>query len=169
MQERGGGLTTALAHNALAALSARYGTDDLDLTDLRMDSRRGDLTVRVRDSAHPGQLDELTFSDGHLSKPSPVMVRASDDLDAQTFPVHRVTALGRVEQVFDTALAGTRYPGAVVQTIEVTRGTAVKPLSSKGRKGRPVPVNVVVSVTSPRAQAQVVFDADGRAEKVIRQ
>jgi hypothetical protein len=169
MQKRGGGLTTTLAHDALAALSARYATDDLTFTDLTMDATKGDLIARVRDPRHPDRLDDLTFSDGHLGEPSPVQVSTQEDLNRMAFSVAHVAALGQVERIFDTALAKTHYPEGRVQSIEISRGDGTDDLPWDTTKRPPTPPQVSVSVTSPRAEAQVMFTADGRFEKVVRQ
>lgn len=154
MRSRGGGLTAALVRNAVGAFSKHYGTERLSLTRLVLKSDDAGVTAHLRVPRHPDQLDELTFTEDGLDGPSPVKTSAADDLDRMSFTVQDMPGLRDVEKLVDTALARTRYDGGYVTTITVTREASAP--------------QITVAVSSPRADANVAFAADGRFTKVRR-
>ncbi|MFC0451195.1 hypothetical protein [Rhodococcus jostii] len=120
MQSRGGGMTTSLVRDGLAALSARYGVAEVQVTSVDV-APVETLDVTVRNPAKPDQLDQYTFDGEWLSDPSPVMVSALEDLDARAFRIGDVPALGRVEALVDDALAHSGVDGGRVTGISVNR------------------------------------------------
>ena len=154
MRHRGGGLTTALVRDAMGAMTVHYRTKTLSFVKLTLDSRDAGVTARVRDPGRTDRLDDLTYTADGLGDPSPVKVGADDDLDAAAFTVQDVAGLRDVEELVDTAMARTRYEDGYVETITVTRVAAGPEIN--------------VAVSSPRADAVVVFTADGRFTKMRR-
>ncbi len=150
MRARGGGMTTAVVRDAMAALTLTYGVSELQVTSVDVGPVEA-LDVTVRNPARPDQLDRYTFDGQWLSEPTPVLVSARDDLDAQAFVVGDVPALGSVESLVDEALASTAFDGGQVTGISVNRTEAIRP---------------TVMVESPRSRALVVFDADGAVAEV---
>ncbi|MGW6374600.1 hypothetical protein ACWFRB_00870 [Rhodococcus sp. NPDC055112] len=150
MRARGGGMTTAVVRDAMAALALTYGTTELQVTSVDIGPVEA-LDVTVRNPARPDQLDRYTFDGRWLSEPTPVLVSALDDLDAQSFGVGEVPALGRVESLVDDALANTAFDDGQVTGISVNKTEAIRP---------------TVMVESPRSRALVVFDADGAVSEV---
>ncbi|MFI6430408.1 hypothetical protein [Rhodococcus oryzae] len=145
MRARGGGMTTAVVRDAMAALALEYGVTELQVTSVNIGPVET-VDVTVRNPARPDQLDSFTFDGRYLSEPTPVPVSAHDDLDAQSFSLGEVPALDRVESLVDDALADTAFDDGQVTGISVNRTEAIRP---------------TVMVESPRSRALVVFDADG--------
>ncbi|MHA4849765.1 hypothetical protein L1080_009470 [Rhodococcus sp. MSC1_016] len=145
MRSRGGGMTSALVGDGLAALAVRYGVAEVQVTNLDI-APVEQLAVTVRDPANPDQLDQYTFDGENVSEPSPVVVSALEDLDARAFTLDDVPALGRVEHLVDEALSHSGLEGGQVVGISVTRAGGISPTAM---------------VESPRSRSVVVFDADG--------
>ncbi|MBC2641961.1 MULTISPECIES: hypothetical protein [unclassified Rhodococcus (in: high G+C Gram-positive bacteria)] len=152
MESRGGGMTTTLVGDGLAALAVRYGVDEVQVTSVNV-APVETLDVTVRNPAKPDQLDRFTFDGEWLSDPSPVMVSALEDLDARAFGIGDVPALGRVEALVDDALAHTGFEEGHVTGIAVNRTEGLWPTAM---------------VESPRSRSLVVFDAEGAVIGVQR-
>ncbi|MFQ6329837.1 hypothetical protein ACLMAL_27385 [Nocardia sp. CWNU-33] len=183
VHERGGGLVTALPAAAIEALRERLGVADFQTSVIlltapnssqlrivvpdqppqltRFLSEKNNLAgpqawahLRIRVPQQSEQLDDYTFGQGSLSKPTPVQVSASDDLDGEAFAVSEVTGLSRIEDVVDTALARSGLEQGYVSTILANRF---------GRD-----ILITVNVTSPRAAAVAQFDRAGAFIRVQR-
>ncbi|MFD0360165.1 hypothetical protein ACFQZZ_01730 [Nocardia sp. GCM10030253] len=182
VHERGGGLVTALPTGAIAAVREHLGVADFQTSIILLTApnssqvrmvvpdRPTQLTrflnghhlagpqavahLRIRVPRQPEQLDDYTFTQGALSKPTPVQVAASDDLDGEAFAAGEVTGLSRIEQIVDTALARSGLENGYVSTLLVNRFNR--------------DILMTVNVTSPRAAAVAQFDSAGKFIRVQR-
>ena len=148
VDERGGGVSSDLAVDAIAAVADRTGVDDLEMTSMSINPGGRTVVLTVRDPVERRNLDRWLYRGrGGLGDPEPVQVSADDDLDAQTFRASDVPALSRSEELADAAFAALDLESASVESIVAT--------VVQGE------VNLILSVESPRARGNVRFAGDG--------
>ncbi len=147
VQARGGGLSQVFVDDVLTALAEAAGTDRLVVRTLSFDPGRQTASAFVRDPDQPRNLDSYSVDRGRARDPNPVQVSADTSLEATTFAVADVPALGAVEALADTALAELAIDGGYVEGLSVTRSTDG--------------VRLTVEVDGPRASGSAIFDADG--------
>ncbi|MFC4560925.1 hypothetical protein ACFO4E_03525 [Nocardiopsis mangrovi] len=158
MARRGGGLTTELVGDVLAALRVHYRVSedtDVGLTSLTLQAEGALVGVEAQAPDDPRVLDSYTFEDGELSAPTPVRVSAMDDVEARVFRPGDVPALGGIEDIVDTAVREAGIEDGLVSRIAVQRSAG--------------DVVVVAAVESPRTLATVLFDAEGGFDEVVPQ
>ncbi|QGG96488.1 hypothetical protein [Actinomarinicola tropica] len=152
---RGGGVSSDLALDAIAAVETRVGTDDLEMTSLSINPGNRSVVLTVRDPAARQNLDRYVYrARGGLGEAEPVQVSARDDLDAQSFRSSELTALDDVEGLADAAVAALDLEQASVESIVATvvQGEA----------------NLIVAVDSARARGSARFRGDGSLVEASR-
>lgn len=155
VDERGGGLSTDLVTDALDAVGARVGTDDLELTALSVTPGSRVVVMTVRDPVRRGDLDRYVYrARGGLDEPEPLQVSVDDDLDAMGFLVSEVPALGLTEAMADAAFAALGFDGPHVESIVA---------SVVGEE-----VWIQMSIESARARGSARFDAAGELIEAAR-
>lgn len=156
VESRGGGVSNDLVLDAVAKVSERVGTGDLELTMLTITPGSRIVGLTVRDPVRRQNLDRYTYSgrDG-IRDVAPVRVSEHDDLDAQSFAVSAVPALDDIETLADAALEALELTGeghVVTISVMVVAGT----------------LRVTVNVESDRSGGYVVFDAAGEVQEANR-
>lgn len=152
IQERGGGLTSELPRDAVAAVAAKLRVDDFDVRTLTVTPQDGTVLLDVRDPAVPEHLDRYVVRRGAVASVQPVRLHPTDILDTQTFPVSGLP-LDRVEGMVDAALAQFS-PGGYVTAMSIDR-------TADG-------VEIELALESPRDAAAARFDGDGDLIELIR-
>jgi len=158
IRSRGGGLTAALALDAVAAVEEALGTTGLRVRVVSIDPAGALVTMEVRDPARLGNLDLWAVSGGDVRGPQAVRLSAQDDLDRDTYAIALV-ALDRLEAMADAALAAFDSDGAWVERVTIIPGDA----------GQGQPPALTMSLASPRARATAMFSADAELVEVVRQ
>lgn len=152
---RGGGATSDLGLEAIAAVAERIGAEDLEMTQLTINPGGRIVVIEARDPGERQNLDRWIYrSRGGLDDPEPVQVSAADDLDARTFRASQLPALARVEELSDATFAALELDAASVESIV---GTVVQ--------GSPI---LLLSVESPRARGAARFTGDGTLLEAAR-
>lgn len=156
IRQRGGGLTSELPGDAVAAVAAELdvAVDDVEVRTVTVTPLDATVVLEVRDPAVPGNLDRYVVRRGAVDEVAPIRLAASDDLDAQTFPVAGL-ALDEVESMVDAALAEFG-PGGYVSSL------------SAGRTGPGDGVVIQLALESPRAAATARFTPGGELLEVTR-
>lgn len=119
MQERGGGLTSELPLDAVAAVAAELGVDDFEARTVTVTPAVETAMLDVRDPAVPENVDRYVVRRGAVESVEPIRLTASDDLDVETFPVSGL-ALDEIETMVDAALAEFD-PEGYVSSMTVSR------------------------------------------------
>lgn len=150
IQSRGGGLGSALAVDALAALEGEL-EDEVALRSFTMTS--GQVTMEVLVPGTEDQVDSYRYGTsglyggGGLSDPTPVPgAGEAPALRRSLFRPERV-AFDEFDRVIDTAIDEADLDGGYAQTLRVDR-TSPRP-------------RISVNVTSPRETVIAQFRADG--------
>jgi hypothetical protein len=107
VRERGGGVTSDLPRDAVAAVANELGVDDFSVRSLSVSPLDATVVLDVRDPAVPAHLDRYVVRRGAVEGVEPIRLTVDDDLDAQTFPVSGL-ALDETEAMVDAALI---WPG----------------------------------------------------------
>jgi hypothetical protein len=156
IRQRGGGLTSELPGDAVAAVAADLdvAVDDVGVRTVTVTPLDATVVLEVRDPAVPGNLDRYVVRRGAVDEVAPIRLAASDGLDAQTFPVAGL-ALDEVESMVDAALAEFG-PGGFVSSL------------SAGRTGPGDGVVIQLALESPRAAATARFTPGGELLEVTR-
>lgn len=152
IQERGGGVTSELALDSVAAVADGIGVEDFALRTMTISPPDQLVVVEVRDPAIPANLDRYTVRRGSVESVEPVRLSASDDLDAETALASSV-AFDRLSEMADAAVAGFD-PDGYVTTINVS--------------GRGETATVAMTLESPRASGNATFTAGGDLVEVVR-
>lgn len=154
IQERGGGFTSELPLTAVDAVTGELGVEDFEVRHMTIVALSETVVMEVRDPAAAENIDTYTVRAGDIESVEPIRLSASDDLDAQTFPVSRL-ALDRIEAMVDTALARFETADGYVTSMTVSQ-------LSEGE------VIFQLSLESPRASGTARFSADGELLEVRR-
>jgi hypothetical protein len=153
VQERGGGLTSDLPLDAVAAVGDELGVDDFEVRSLSVTPLDATVVLEVRDPDVPANLDRYVVWRGAVDGVEPIRLSAGDDLDAETFPVSGL-ALDETDAMVDAALAGFDDPGGYVTSLGAARDGG--------------DVAIGLALESPRASATALFTADGALVEVAR-
>ena len=154
VDSRGGGLSNDLVVDALARVSARVDTTDLELTELTVSPGSRTVVMTVRDPVRRDQLDRYVVSGSAIREVAPVRVSADDDLDARAFRVSSAPVLFDLEAAGDRALDELGFEGGHVESASVRVGQGEAQLS--------------LSISSPRAQGFAIFGGDGALREARR-
>jgi hypothetical protein len=152
IQERGGGFTSELPLDAVAAVAAELGVDDFEARSIAVTPPAETVVLDVRDPAVPENLDRYVVRGAAVDSVEPIRLAASDDLDAETFPVSGV-ALGQIETMVDSALAEFDA-GGYVSSMTVSRITDG--------------VVIQLALESPRSTGTARFTGEGELVEVTR-
>ncbi len=155
VQARSGGIAAALPERALAALAERFGTDAFGIRSLVIDGENRRVMIEAQDPAQRDNLDTYRFTDRTLSDPEPILLSASDPIEATTFRAAEVPALRRVDDLVDRTLDELGIADAHVTQLSVSRSA-------------PDGVRIVLAATSDRASGRATFDADGTLLDAVR-
>lgn len=152
IQERGGGFTSELPLNAVAAVATELGVDDFEVRAVTVTSAVETVVLDVRDPAIPENLDRYVVRRGAVDSVEPIRLTASDDLDVQTFPVSGL-AFDEIETMVDSALAEFD-PEGYVSAMTVSRlGDGVV---------------IELALESPRSTGTARFTGEGELLEVTR-
>lgn len=152
---RGGGLSSDLVTDAVAAVGARVGTHDPELTAITITPGSRVVVMSVRGPVRRDELDRYVYrARGGLGDPDPQQLGADDDLDAMSFRVSEVAAFERTEEMADAAFAALGFEGPHVESIvaSVVAGE----------------VRVQMSIESDRARGWARFDSEGELVEAAR-
>jgi hypothetical protein len=149
---RGGGLTSDLPLDAVAAVADELDVDDFEIRSLSVSPLDTTVVLDVRDPAVPAHLDRFVVRRGSVDDIEPIRLSADDDLDAQTFPVSGL-ALDETEAMVDAALADFDEGGYVSSLRADRQGDETA---------------IVLALESPRATATATFTAGGELVAVTR-
>lgn len=152
--ERGGGFTSELALEAVAATKDQLGVEDFRVRWIDLAPLTESVTLEVRDPQMPGHLDRYRVHQGSVAEVDPVRVSENANLDAQTFPVSTL-ALDQVEAMVDTSLDRFRSDEGTVSSFTVV---------SNGEGAAAFEVHV----ESERDSETFTFSADGELQEVPR-
>ena len=151
VEQRGGGLVSALPQGGIAALRSRLGVSDFNVVSVSLTASGQRADFYVRQPGRPDREDSYSYAQGRLGAPNPVRLPAGS-ADDDSFPISQATALGRVEEVVDAALAKTGFENARVTTVAVALADG--------------DIRVTAQVDSPRSAAAVLFDKTGAFVRV---
>lgn len=152
IQERGGGFTSELPLDAVAAVASDLGVEDIAVRSISITPPSEMVVMEVRDPSVPANLDRYVVRRGEVDEVEPVRLSATDDLDATTFLASEV-ALDRIEEMVDSALARFDPAGYVTS------------MSVGGTSGS---LTIHMSLESPRATATATFTGAGELVEVTR-
>lgn len=147
IRRRGGGVTTDVVSGPLDRLRAELGVADPELLLLSIAPADRVVVLDVRDPVERRNVDRYVSRNGGLGEPEPVQISAADDLDARSFRVSDIPALGDLEQLADRAIDAFGFADSYVEAISTGR-----------RDNDPV---LTVQVSSPRSEGTAIFDATG--------
>jgi hypothetical protein len=153
IQSRGGGFDQALVIEAVDGVAAEVGTDEFEITSLSAAPESAVVTMEVRDPRNPDQLDDYTFRNGDLESSEPVRLSATDDLEADAFPIGDIE-LDRLNAMVDAALEGYDTEGGYVTSLSFGQ----QPSPDNPEQSIAV---VTISLESPRSSATATFTGDG--------
>lgn len=152
IQERGGGVTSELAQEAVDAIADELGVDDFALRVMTVSPPNELVVVEVRDPAVPANVDSYTVRRGDVESVEPVRLSAAVDLDAETVLVSSI-AFDRFGEMADAAVAGFD-PDGYVTSISVS--------------GSGETATISMNLESPRASGHATFTAAGDLVEVTR-
>lgn len=154
IQERGGGFTSELPLEAVAAVADELRADDVELRRMTVTPESEIVTLEVRDPSVPENLDRYQVSAGTIDSVEPIRLTADDNLDREVFAASG-PALDRIEPMVDTALAEFGQAGGYVSSMTVDRGGGGE-------------VVFQLALESPRTGGSAQFTADGELIGVSR-
>jgi hypothetical protein len=153
IQSRGGGFDQSLVIDAVDGVAAKVGTHDFEVTHLTASPESAVVTMEVRDPRNPDQLDDFTFRNGSLESVEPVQVAATDELDAEAFPISEF-ALDSLNDMADEALDEYDTEGGYVETVAFSGIASPEPPGETTGTVR-------ITLESPRSSASAVFTPGG--------
>jgi hypothetical protein len=154
IQERGGGFTSDLPLDAVAAVTGELGVPDVELRQMTVTASTETVVLEVRDPADPANLDTYVVRGGSIDSVEPVRLSAGDDLDRSTYPASSL-ALDRLDGMVDGALAEFGEPDGYVASLTVLQ-------LGEGD------VVLQLGLESSRATAYARFTAGGELIEVTR-
>lgn len=154
VRSRGGGFDEDLVIEAVDHVARDVGTPDFEITGLTASMPAGVVTMDVRDPKRPDRLDDYTFRGGDLVSVEPVQLSASDDLDAEAFPISDF-ALDQLDEMVDASIEAFDAEDGYAQTVTFH----AQPSAEDPARLEPL---VRVHLESSRASAMTTLAPDGR-------
>ncbi len=156
IRSRGGGMSERDVLDVVRDLEARLDTDDVRVRTFSANPSSGEIIVVVeaRDPAEPRNLDRFVYDGDDLRSTEPVQVSASEDLDAETYPL-AAFALDELDEMVDEALLAYDAEGGYIDGMRLAQQT-------RSIDGSVAPELVVqIDLESPRSTAVATFTAEG--------